>query len=335
MKKLLSILLTLALVLSLAACGGSENTESAVSDSTPEKLDTVVNVYGINGPTGIGLVSLMKKADEGNGNLKYNFKLAGDNSEIVAKISNNEADIAAVATNVASTLYKKTNGNVVVLAANTLGVLSVVTKGEEITSIADLKGKTIYSTGQGANPEFIITQVLEENGLKVGTDVKVEFTAQPQELVTKVVTNEKAIVIAPQPVATMITIKDSNAKIVIDINDEWDKISDTQLTMGCIIARKEFVEKNPDAVKIFLKEYKASVEAVSNDTEAVAKLCEDYKIVSPAAAAKKAIPYCNIVYQDGEDLKTNLSAYLNFLFEKAPATVGGALPNDDFYYNAK
>lgn len=324
MKKLLSVLLVLILALGVTACA-----------KVPEKLDTKVNVYGINGPTGIGLVSLMKKADDGNGNLKYNFNLVGDNTEVVAKISNKEADIAAVATNVASTLYKKTDGNIVVLAANTLGVLSVVTKGEEISSIADLKDKTIYSTGQGANPEFIITQVLEKNGLKIGEDVKVEFTAQPQELVAKVAGNEKAIVIAPQPVATMITLKDTAAKIVIDLNDEWEKISDTQLTMGCIIARKDFAEANPDAIKIFLKEYKESVEAVNADIEATAKLCEEYKIVSPAAAAKKAIPYCNIVYQDGEELKTNLSAYLSFLFNKAPATIGGALPQDDFYYNAK
>lgn len=323
MKKILSILLALVLIIGVSACA-----------KTPEKLDTVVNVYGINGPTGIGLASLMKKADEGNGNLKYNFNLVGDNSEVVAKVTNKEADIAAVATNVASTLYKKTDGNVVVLAVNTLGVLSVVTKGEEITSIADLKGKTIYSTGQGANPEFIITQVFEKNGLKVGEDVKVEFVAQPQELVAKVVGSDKAVAIAPQPVATMITIKDKDAKIVIDMNDEWNKISDTKLVMGCIIARKDFAEANPDAIKIFLKEYEESIKVVNEDIDTAAALCEEYGIVSPAAAAKKAIPYCNIVFEDGEELKADLSAYLNFLFSKAPATVGGALPKDDFYYNA-
>jgi NitT/TauT family transport system substrate-binding protein len=119
------------------------------------------------------------------------------------------------------------------------------------------------------------------------------------------------------------------------MNDEWDKISDKQLTMGCVIARKDFVEENPDAVKIFLKEYKESIEAVSNDIETTAALCAEYGVVASAPAAKKAIPFCNIVYQDGEELKENLSAYLNFLYEKAPATVGNALPKDDFYYNAK
>lgn len=338
MKKILSLLLVVVLVFSLAACGKAVN-ESSVPNTTEkdekvEKLDVDCNVFAINGPTGVGMVSLMKKAETNEGNLNYKFTLAGSNDEIVAKIANGEADIAAVATNLASTLYKKTNGGVKVLAINTLGVLAVVTKGEEIASVADLKGKTVYTIGQGANPEFIVKYVLEKNNLKIGEDVKVEFLTQPTELVAKVTGNEKAIVIAPQPVATQITVKDQNAKIALDINKEWDKVADTDLVMGCVIARKEFCEKNPDAVDAFLKDYKDSINAVNSDIDTAASLCEQYKIVAPAAVAKKAIPYCNIVYQDGKELKANLSAYLDFLFKNAPQTVGGQLPADEFYYES-
>lgn len=323
MKKILSLLLVVVLTLSLAACG------------TPAKLDVECEVYAIKGPTGVGMVPLMELEDSEDANLDYDFELVGSNEEIIAKIANKEADIAAVATNLASTLYNKTNGGITVLAINTLGVLSVVTKGEDVAAIADLKGKTIYSTGQGANPEYIINYVLEKNNLKAGQDVKIEFVSQPTELVAKVVGNEKAIVVAPQPVATAITVKDANAKIVMDINDEWDKISDSDLVMGCIIARKEYVEQNPDAVKIFLKDYEAAIKSVNEDVDNAAALCEKYEIVTPAAVAKKAIPHCNIVYQDGKEMKDNLSAYLNFLFEKSPASVGGKLPAEDFYYAAK
>ncbi|MBE6749971.1 MAG: ABC transporter substrate-binding protein [Ruminococcaceae bacterium] len=323
MKKILSLLLVLVFVFTLVSCG------------TPTKLDVDCNVYAIKGPTGVGMVPLMELEDDDNANLDYDFELVGSNEEIIAKIANKEADIAAVATNLASTLYNKTNGGISVLAINTLGVLSVVAKGEEISTISDLKGKTIYSTGQGANPEYIINYVLEKNNLKAGEDVKIEFVAQPTELVAKVVGNEKAIVVAPQPVATAITVKDEAAKIVMDINDEWDKISDTDLVMGCIIARKEYIEQNPDAIKIFLKDYEASIKSVNEDIDNAAALCEEYEIVTPAAVAKKAIPHCNIVYQDGKEMKENLSAYLNFLYEKSNASVGGKLPADDFYYAEK
>lgn len=321
MKKLISLLLTLVLLLSFTACGKTE------------KLDVKCNVYGIAGPTGIGLANLMKTDADGEGNLDYNIALAASNDEIVAKISNKEADIAAVATNLASTLYNKTNGGIKVLAVNTLGVLNVVTKGVEITSIKDLKGKTVYSTGQGANPEYILSNILTNNGLKIGEDVKVEFVSQPTELVSKVVTQKEAIVIAPQPVATAITVKDKDAKIVVNLNDEWDKFNKTKLVMGCIVARTEFIEQNPEAIEIFLKDYENSIKAVSEDIDNTATLCEEFGIVSPAAVAKKAIPYCNIVFQSGEELKTNLSAYLEFLYNANPKSIGGKLPNADFYYN--
>ncbi len=328
MKKILTILLTLILLFGLTACVDSNNASSTPEDNTPVKC----TVYGISGPTGIGLVNLMEDSANGKTKVDYDIKLAADNQEIIAKVSNKEADIAAVATNVASTLYNKTNGGITVLAVNTEGVLAVVTKDDTIKSLKDLKGKTVYTTGQGANPEYIIAHCLKKNGLTVGTDVNLQFVAQPQELVAKA-TAENQIVIAPQPVATMITVKDTAAKIVIDMNDEWKKVSDTDLVMGCVIANNDFIKANPDAVKTFLKEYKASIEKVNSDIEAAATLCEKYEIVSPAAAAKKAIPYCHIVFQSGKELKTNLSAYLEFLFDSNPQSIGGKLPDDAFYYN--
>ena len=319
MKKLISILLILVLALSLTACGVNVKEVKA-------------NVYGIAGPTGIGLANLMKDAKAEGGSLDYNIALAASNDEIVAKITNKEADIAAVATNLASTLYNKTNGGIKVLAVNTLGVLNVVAKGVEVKTIADLKGKTVYSTGQGANPEYILNKILEANNLKVGEDVTVEFVSQPAELIAKIVPQKEAIVIAPQPVATTITVQDKEAKIVINLNDEWNKLGDKKLVMGCIIARSEYVEENPEAIEAFLKDYAASIKAVSEDIDGTAAACEEFGIIPKAAIAKKAIPYCNIVFEDGEEMKSDLSAYLDFLFKANPKSVGGKLPADDFYY---
>lgn len=342
MKKLISFLLAAFMVLSLAACGTDNTSSTAPSDSSaqesslPEKLDVKCNVFALSGPTGVGLAPLMQKAEEKTGRLDYTASIVGSNDEIVAKLTNKEADIAAVATNLASTLYKKTNGGIQVLAVNTLGVLCLVAKGEEdVTDIASLKGKTIYATGQGANPEYIINYVLEKNGFKVGEDVTINFVSQPTELVTAFAQNEKAIAIAPQPVATTITVKNEGAKIVLDMNDEWEKVSDAKLVMGCIVARKEYIEQNPDAVKIFLEEYKDSVNSVNSDVDTAAALCVKYGIVAAEPIAKKAIPYCNIVFEDGSALKNDLSAYLKFLFDRNPASVGGQLPDDNFYYEAK
>ena len=324
MKKLISILLALILIFSFAGCTQEDNQVNL--------KEVKANVFGIAGPTGIGLAKLMKDAKASQGSLDYNIQLAASNDEIVAKIANKEADIAAVATNLASTLYNKTNGGVTVLAVNTLGVLNVVTKGVEVSTIADLNGKTVYSTGQGANPEYILNDILKNNGLEVGKDVTVEFVSQPAELIAKVVGNKEAVVIAPQPVATTITIQDTDAKIVINFNDEWNKFNDKKLVMGCIIARNEYIEQNPEAVEAFLKDYEASIKAVSEDIDGVAAACEEFGIIAKAPIAKKAIPYCNIVFEAGEEMKSDLSAYLTFLHTANPKSVGGKLPADDFYY---
>lgn len=340
MKKIISLFLAAAMLLMLGGCAEKGNgsvpgdTSSESSSALPESLDTACRIYALNGPTGMGLAPLMKKAEEKTGRLNYTISTVGSNDEIVAKLSNGEADIAAIATNLASTLYKKLDGEITVLAANTLGVLCLVSKGEELTDLSSLRGKTVYATGQGANPEYIINYLLEKNGLKVGTDVTLEFVSQPTELVTKFAQNEKAIAIAPQPVATTITVKCEGAKIVLDMNDEWERVADTKLVMGCAVVRNGYLRENPQAVKIFLEEYEASVKTVNTDTDTAAELCEKYGIVASAAIAKKALPYCNIVFESGAELKRDLSAYLEFLYNANPQSVGGAVPSDAFYYAA-
>ena len=313
MKKTVSIILSLLLLASFVGCGKKDD-------------KSAVNIYGIAGPTGVGLVNLIN--NDGN----YNFKIAASNDEIVAKISNKEADIAAVATNLAASLYNKTNGGVKVLAVNTLGVLNLVTKGEKIESVADLKGKTVYSVGQGANPEYIFKSILKSNSLNPEKDVKIKFVSQPAELLPKILANKKAIAVAPQPVATAITVKDKDARIALDFNTEWNKFNKTKLVMGAVVVRKEFAEKNPETVEKFMNDYKASIEKVNADTEKTAKLCEQYGIITPAAIAQKAIPYCNIVFENGDNMKTDLSAYLKFLYDANQKSIGGKLPENDFYY---
>lgn len=323
MKKLFCLLFAAVMMLPLAACGAKPQTGE-------------MNVYVLSGPTGIGAANLWAKAEAGETQNTYNFNLVAANDEIVAAISKGEADIAAVATNLASTLYAKTEGNVTVLAVNTLGVLSILTNGTELNSIADLKGKTLYSPGQGANPEYILRYVLEGNGINPDTDLAVKFVADGSELPAVWANDPTAVIMAPQPVATSILMKYTEAKTAFDMTEEWEKISGAQnLMMGCVIVRNDYLKANPGAVKTFLNEYEASINAATADAAATGALCEKYGIIPKAAIATKAIPYCGLTFVAGADMKTNLSAYLDIMFKANPKSVGGALPADDFYYVGK
>lgn len=331
-KSLVSLLL--ALTLSLTACGTQTDTEPEQPDDTPAPAE--VNLYVLSGPTGIGAMNLWAAADAGETENTYHITMPGANDEVVAAISNGDADIAAVATNLAATLYNKTSGGVTVLAVNTLGVLSLLGNGQEIASIADLAGKTIYAPGQGANPEYILRYVLSGNGLDPDKDVTIRFVGEGSELLTVWQTDLEAVIMAPQPVATSILMQNEKAKTLFDMTDEWDKVSggDSTLMMGCVIVRNAFLQENPGAVALFLQEYAASIEKAQSDVEGTAALCEQYGLIPKAALAQKAIPSCGLTFVTGAEMKSALSGYLQVMLDADPKSVGGALPGDDFYYGA-
>lgn len=333
-RSLVSLLLALTLVLSLTACGTQANTEPEQPDDTPAPAE--VNLYVLSGPTGIGAMNLWATADAGETQNTYHITMPGANDEVVAAISNGDADIAAVATNLAATLYNKTNGGVTVLAVNTLGVLSLLGSGQEIASIADLTGKTIYAPGQGANPEYILRYVLSGNGLDPDKDVTIRFVGEGSELLTVWQTDPEAVIMAPQPVATSILMQNENTRTLFNMTDEWDKVSggDSTLMMGCVIVRNAFLQENPGAVELFLQEYAASIEKAQSDVEGTAALCEQYGLIPKAALAQKAIPSCGLTFVTGAEMKSALSGYLQVMFDADPKSVGGAMPGDDFYYGA-
>ena len=324
MKKLVSWLLALAMVFSLTACGeqGRETAE--------------MNVYVLVGPTGVGAMNLWAKSDAGETENTYHFTMAGSNDEVVAAISRGEADIAAVATNMAAALYQKTQGGVTVLAVNTLGVLSLLTSGEALASAADLKGRTVYSIGQGANPEYILRYVLRENGLDPDRDVTLRFVGDTGELMGVWQSEPDAVVMAPQPAATAMLMKYEGSRLCLDMTEEWNRVSggESTLMMGCVIVRSAFLAEHQGAVDTFLREYAASIEAAQNDTAATAVLCERYGLLPKAALAEQAIPHCGLTFVSGSTMKAQLGGYLQVMFDADAKSVGGKLPDDGFYYGA-
>ena len=219
------------------------------------------------------------------------------------------------------------------LAVNTLGVLHILERGESVKSVNHLRGKTIYTDAKnkGANPEYILRYVLEKNGMKPGEDVHIEFAA---DLDAAIASGEAKIALVPEPKASTYLMQNQGMRRALNVTEEWTKVSDENcaLMMGCVIARTDFIEKNPDAIALFLEDYMASISAAKSNTEEAASLCETYKIIPKAAVARQAIPNCGLVYVAGKTMKTRLSAYLKVLYDYNPAAIGGALPKDDFYY---
>lgn len=350
-KHIISVFTALALCVSLAACGTTaassaadaapEAASSAAASpeaaapqeetpASPETAGAALRIAGLKGPTTMGLVNLMSSADGAN----YEFTMYGAADEIVPLLVKGELDAAAVPANLAATLYQKTEGAVEVACVNTLGVLYILENGETIQSVADLKGQTIVTTGKGTTPEYVLRYVLSQNGIDPDADVTIEYCSEATEALSQVQAGMASIAMLPQPFVTSALSQVEGLRVALDMNEEWEAVAGSQLVTGVLVARKDAVEADPAAFEAFLDGYAASVEAANTDLEGTAALCEQYGIVAKAALAQKALPACNIVFETGDQMKTDLVNYFQVLFDADPASVGGALPADDFYYGA-
>ena len=350
--KLLPLLLSALLLLSASGCRPAEAPSqsggaiSSVSSSTsssgiPAPNDEVlpIDLAVLSGPTGVGAAYLMEYyAPEhvpADSPISVSSVVVTENSEATALLSNGEADIAAVATNVASNFYHKTDGSIQMLAVNTMGVLYILEKGDSIQSMADLRGKTIYATGQGANPEYILNYLLTQNGLDPAADVTIQWLTA-QEVTANMLSAEDGVCMLPVPAATAVMNKNADVRSALDLTEEWDAATDGQsvLTMGCVVARTGFIQEHPEAVQNFLTEYAASIAYVSNpdNLEEAAKLVAQYGITASEEIALKAIPDCNLVCSTGDAIREGIQGYYEVLFEADPASIGGAIPDDQFYY---
>ena len=300
----------------------------ACSASAPAK----VRVAALKGPTGMGMAQLMDQAKHNSTQGKYEFTVAASPDEVVSAVASGSVDIAAVPINLAASLYAKTEGKVKLAAVNTLGVLYILENGDSVHSVADLKGKTLYATGQGSTPEYVLHALLEKNGLKAGEDVIIEYKAEHDELATLAASGEVALAMLPEPNVTAAMAKNGNLRIALDLTEQWEGLELGTLVQGCIVVRDGFLQENPQAVQTFLTEYTASVDDVNGDPAAAGELVAAAGIMPQAALAAKAIPNCNIVCIQGDEMKAMAGSTLRVLFDANPKSVGGAMPDDGFYY---
>ena len=290
-----------------------------------------VDVAALRGPTSMGLVKLMEESENGLTDNSYSFTLEGAPDAIVPLLVKGDIDAAAIPGNLASVLYNNTKGQIEVIAINTLGVLYIVENGDSIQSVDDLRGRTIYSAGKGSTPEYALQYILSSNGFEVGKDVFIEWKSEHAECVAALKADKNGCAMLPQPFAATAMMQDSNISIALDLNDLWEEQVGSVLITGVTVVRKDFASENPETLQAFMEDYASSVEYAQCDVPGAAALIGKYGIV-PEKAALAALPYCRISFITGEEMKEALSEYLSILYDANPKSVGGALPDDGFYY---
>jgi len=335
--RLLAALLAMSALFLLASCK-PENPNSNENNNDTLDKNLQVNVTVLSGTTGFGMAPLMQWHADGDAQLNYNFKVEADAANVNAALINGTVDIAALPTNAASVVYNKTGGEIQLLAINTLGVLYLLDNGNNITSFEDLRGKTVAAPAQ--NPTFIFKYLCEQNGLKVGAvgdseaDVIIDNSyTSPAELQANVAAGNVTLAVLPEPLVTVVKSANADVKVAMDLTAEWNKVSpENSLVQGCIVVRKEFAEQHPAEVTAFLAEYEKSVNFMIANVAEAAQMVEAQGVFAKAAVAAKAIPNCNVCFMTGADMKAAMNTFLSVMLSVQPSSVGGKLPEDDFYY---
>ncbi len=311
MKRIVSVILAAAVcILALAGCAPKAQ----------------ISVIALKGPTGMGMAYLM----EGQGEGKYSIDLTNMPDDISGLVASGSVDIAAVPINMASALYNRLDGDVRIIAINTLGVLYVLENGNTINSLEDLRGRTLYATGQAATPQYILDYLIEKNGLS--GDVTVEYYQDHAELSALLAAGRVSVGMLPEPNVTATLMSNADMRMALDITKLWSEVCQTELVQGCIIVRKEFLEKHKRDVDSFLKDYGSSVEKVNANPGEASEIIARHGIMANEAAAEKAIPNCNMVCYTGDEMRDSARGMLEVLFQMEPKSIGGAMPPSDFYY---
>ena len=323
MKKMITLLVFLLCTFVLFGCGKKEHTE--------------IRIGALKGPTTIGLLQLMEEASTGSSENAYNFQMAVAAEELTTQLIKGDLDIALIPANMASVLYNKTQGGICVIDINTLGVLYLVSGNVENQSLSDLRGQTIYLTGRGTTPDYVLQYLLSENGISLD-DITLEYRSEATEVATLLTQNPDAVGLLPQPFVTVACAQNESLKPVISLTEEWKNTegeNNSSLVTGVTVVRREFLEENEDAVRIFLTEHKESCDFTQTNLDETAALCVKQEIIAKEPIAMKAIPDCHIVCITGEEMKQALYGYLQVLYDMNPSTIGEKLPEDDFYYIGK
>ncbi len=322
------------------------STASAETESTSETSQereimgsteaTDVNVGLIMGPPSMGLGWFINEAKNGNTYNNFNMTVDGiDYSALSAELNENTYQIITCPSNVAAILYNNEDlqCDVKVISINNTGLLYIVTTDPSIQSLEDLKGRTVYSIGEGGPPEYTFEYLMEKTGMS--GDVNLSFRSTPFEVVNLLQDEENSIALLPQPFVEVAKLLVENLNVPIDITDEWDKCntdSNAESITTVSIVRKDFLEEHEQAVIEYLKMAKQSTDYTLEHVDEAAAWTEEFETFLNPEVAVDAIPQCNICTITGEEMKEKLSGFIDIMYNFNPDAVGGSIPDDDFYY---
>ena len=291
----------------------------------------VLTIYGIKGPSGIGMIRLFEDIPQVPG-FELRVEALAQADLAAARFLSGEAQVGILPPNMAAKIASS-GKNIKVAAVIGMGMLSLLTSDPQIHSLRDLRGKTVEVAGQGATPDYVFRRLLRENALQPDLDVRLGYSLAHPEIVQSLIANRISSALLPEPFATMALSGKPDLRQVGNIQDEWRRFSGgDNFPMTVLAIDGDFAANNPEAVRIILHRFSDSVHwTVSHPAEA-GVLAEKHELGFPRLVAAAAIPKSNYVFVPAVEARPALENLFKLYLDFSPVSIGGALPQDSFYY---
>ncbi len=120
--------------------------------------------------------------------------------------------------------------------------------------------------------------------------------------------------------------------LAVNIQDEWTQTNGIEpLPRASLIVKKEIVVQETETWKLFLADYQDSINWINNNPDKTEELLNKHEVGIPAELEQEVIQRSNLQYIDALGARPVVERYLNIFFELSPDSIGGKLPNSDFY----
>jgi len=298
-----------------------------------------VKVFVLKGPSGVGLIQLFENPPQ---TTDYNVsaELVSQADIMTARIITGEVQIGILPVNTAAKIAASGGAapgkNIQIAAITGEGMLSLLSLDKKTSKIEDLKGKEVYCSGQGAVPEYVFEEILEAKKLRPDKDVKLNFSLAYPETAQSLIAGRIKYALLPEPFATLALSGNNNIRTIGDIQSEWAKLAGNpqikNYPITALVVNAGFARDNKALIALILDAARSSIEWVVAHPHEAGLLVEKYNFGLKAAVIEKAIPKSNYTYKSAQDARPAIEFLLKLFFAKDPASIGGRLPADSFYY---
>jgi NitT/TauT family transport system substrate-binding protein len=298
--------------------------------SSSETRNKVLTIYGLRGPSGLGMIRLFENPPIIDG-FDIRIEALASSDLVAARFIAGEAQIGILPPDRAAKIASS-GVNIKTTAVIGMGMLSLLTSDPQVNSIQDLRGKSVEVAGQGTIPDYVFRRILLNYGLRPEIDLRLSFSLAYPEIAQSLIAGRISTALMPEPFATMALAGKPDLRHVADIQNEWRITTGVDnYPMTVLAVNGDFAAQNPSVVSAILAALDDSIKWVVSHPAEAGILAEKHDLGFPSAAAAQAIPRSNYVFIPAREARASMESLFRVFLEFSPDSIGGSLPQASFY----